>query len=86
MAKIILKKNKKEEHVDDGDQIIDACRKLGVDIGCSDGLCGRCMINIEKGGENLSELTQAEEDLGLDKDLRLGCQCKIKKGEDVIDY
>lgn len=78
MAKIIF--NEKEIEVKDGEPIRDACEELGVMFACGEGTCGSCMIDIVEGQENLSELTQQEEDLARDKEHRLACQCKIKEG------
>ena len=52
--------------------------------------CSTCHIYIEKGGENLSESSEAEEDRveeapGLQRNSRLACQCTIEgKGPIVI--
>lgn len=81
MAKIINKKTAQEIEVEDGENIKKACEKLGVPFGCQNGLCGTCMIDINSGEENLSDLTEEEKILERDKKHRLACQCKIKKGE-----
>lgn len=86
MAKIIDTKNDREIDVADGDSIKSACEKLGVPFGCQNGLCGTCMIDIDYGEDNLSELTEEEEILERDKKHRLACQCKIKKGEVGISW
>lgn len=86
MAKIIDTKNDREIDVADGDSIKSACEKLGVPFGCQNGLCGTCMIDIDYGEDNLSELTEEEEILERDKKHRLACQCKIKKGEVGIKW
>lgn len=79
MAKIT--QGDKEMLVTDGDSIMQACDSLGVPFSCHVGTCGVCKIEIIKGKENLSELTEEEKELGMDEDNRLACQCKIKKGE-----
>jgi ferredoxin len=86
MAKIINSRNNEEARVKDGENIRPACEKLGVPFSCKNGICGSCMIDIKKGSENLSELTEQEQDLGRDKENRLACQCKIKKGEVNIEF
>jgi len=86
MAKIIRTKTGQEIEVKDGISIKDACEKLGVPFGCHNGICGTCMVHIEKGEENLSSLTEEEEILERDKKNRLACQCKIKKGEVGISW
>jgi len=86
MAKIINSKTKQEIEIPEGESIQEACEKLGVPFGCQNGLCGTCMINIDSGEENLSELTEEEKILERDKKHRLACQCKIKKGEIRISW
>ena len=86
MAKIINTKNNEEKKVPDGSPIQKACEELGVPFSCTNGICGTCMINVIKGEENLSELTEKEDDLGRDRKNRLACQCKIKQGEVEIDF
>ncbi|MBI3623491.1 2Fe-2S iron-sulfur cluster binding domain-containing protein [Candidatus Pacearchaeota archaeon] len=78
MAKIITKD--KEIEVPDGSTIADALKELGVPFSCEDGDCGTCMIEIEEGMGNLSERTEPEKLMTFDN-LRLGCQCKIMKGD-----
>lgn len=84
MARMIFKDNDVE--LKDGEGIREACEKLGVPFGCREGNCGTCMIDVTEGKENLSELTEREEDLARDEDHRLACQCKIKKGDVRIDF
>lgn len=86
MAKVIHNNTKKEVEVIDGNEIRDACEKLGVPFGCRNGLCGTCMVDIIEGEENLSELTEKEHDLERDRKHRLACQCKIKSGNIKIDF
>ena len=85
MAEIITKDNKSEK-VKEGKNIRDACEKLGVPFNCKDGICGTCMIDVLEGEENLSELTEQENDLARDKTHRLACQCQLKKGKIKIDF
>ena len=84
MAKIITEDVEKE--VEDGSEMREPCEELGVPFSCTEGICGTCMIDIEEGQENLSELTPQEEDMGMSKDKRLACQCKINKGLVKIRY
>ena len=85
MAEIIKVKTQKSEYVKDGNHIQDACEKLGVNFCCSTGMCGSCKINIIKGEDNLTDLTQEEKDIDFNKKTRLACQSKIKSGKVVID-
>ena len=82
MAKI--KKGDREIEISDGDSIIAAAEELGVPFGCYTGVCGACEIEIIKGHENLTELTEAEKIKGMHLKKRLACQCKIKKGNLII--
>ncbi len=70
-----------EIEVKDGDKIKDAIEKMGVLIACADGTCGVCKIEILEGMKNLNEINESEKDMGCEGNERLGCQCKIKKGE-----
>ena len=75
-----------------GSYLIDAARRLGVEIfdDCGRlGLCDSCAVKITSGGEFLSELTKAEieqlSEARRKKGERLSCQAKIaKEGEIVI--
>jgi ferredoxin len=86
MAKIVQTKTGQEIEVADGESIKEACERLGVPFGCQNGLCGTCMIDVDSGEENLSELTDEEDILERDRKHRLACQCKIKEGEVGISW
>ena len=86
MAIIKSFKTHEEIEVSEGKPIKESCEKLGVPFGCQEGICGSCMINIVEGEENLSELTEEEENLARDKQHRLACQCKIDNGEVTINF
>ncbi|MEX0932990.1 MAG: 2Fe-2S iron-sulfur cluster-binding protein [Candidatus Pacearchaeota archaeon] len=81
MPKITNSKTNESREISENSEIKQGCEELGVPFQCTDGICGTCMIDITKGEENLSELTEQEEDLERDKKHRLACQCKIKKGD-----
>ena len=87
MAKIILN-NQEEAEMPDGSAIKSFCEENGVPFACEEGICGTCIIEVKKGGENLSPMTQEEVDfLGADQCReRLACQCKIMKGCVEIKY
>lgn len=79
MAKIICEEQ--EYDVMDNSPLRPICEdELDVAFGCASGYCGICQIEILEGEDNLNELTEAEEDLGMDKQTRFACQCKIKSG------
>ena len=86
MGKLTYSKTKISKEVKDGEKIMTAAEEMGVLFGCEDGICGTCMIDVVRGEKNLSELTQPEKDLERDEKHRLACQCRIKKGEVVIDF
>tara|TARA_B100000586_G_scaffold268573_1_gene245436 strand:- start:72 stop:326 length:255 start_codon:yes stop_codon:yes gene_type:complete len=84
MATIIL--NDEAIEVEDGENICDAIEEAGVPIGCSNGVCGTCEIEVLDGMENLSELNQEEQDLGMEGGKRLGCQCVVNQGTVKMTY
>ncbi len=84
MAKLIL--NDEEFEVVDGENIVETIEEAGVPIGCSNGVCGTCEVEIISGKDNLNTLTEEEEDLGMDGDRRLGCQLCVTKGEVELTY
>ena len=81
-----IKMEDSELEVQDGELIRDTAEQLGVPFGCKNGICGTCMIDIEEGPENLSELTPEEHDMGRDRTHRLACQAKIKEGTVTIKF
>jgi uncharacterized 2Fe-2S/4Fe-4S cluster protein (DUF4445 family) len=62
--------------------ILEHARKLGVEIASEcggEGICGRCIVRIERGQEGLSEKTAVEKSFDLGEDERLACQAKVVK-------
>lgn len=84
MAKLML--NNEAIEIPDGEKIVEYIEEAGVPIGCSNGVCGTCEVEIIEGMENLSERNQEEEDLGMEGSRRLGCQCIIKGGIVKVTY
>ena len=78
MGKLIIKD--KEYEVPDGDEIKKTCEETGIPFGCESGVCRTCEIEVHEGEENLSELTENEIDMCMDKKNRLACQCRMKSG------
>ena len=73
-------RNGKKMDTPDGDHITKACEELGVLFACEDGQCGTCEIQVVKGMDNLTTKTSQEEMMNIQKNNRLACQCKLKKG------
>ena len=86
MAKIIF--NEVEEvELPDGSEIAEPAQDAGIPFGCTEGVCGTCIVEIEEGMENLSEYTEEEEDfLGPIENERMACQCSIKGGTVKVRY
>jgi ferredoxin len=78
MAKLYIENI--EYDVPDGTLIAEACENAGIPFSCNSGVCGTCQIEILEGADNLDELNREENDLAMDRNHRLGCQCKIKSG------
>jgi uncharacterized 2Fe-2S/4Fe-4S cluster protein (DUF4445 family) len=66
--------------------ILEHARKLGVEIASEcggEGICGRCIVRIEKGQEGLSEKTAVEKSFELGEGERLACQAKVVKPTEI---
>lgn len=69
--------------------LIDAARRLGVEISCERlGLTDDCAVTIKEGGNLLSKPTKAELEVLSDerrkKGERLACQTKLEKNGEVV--
>ena len=84
MAKLVL--NGDEIEVPENEKFVDQIEEAGVPIGCSNGVCGTCEVEVLEGMENLNEMTEEEEDLGMEGNKRLGCQCMITGGTVTMEY
>ena len=84
MAKVFI--DNIEFEVADGTRIDEICEKAGIPFSCNSGVCGTCQIEVLEGADNLDELNQEEQDLGMDRIHRLGCQCVIKTGTVKVTY
>jgi ferredoxin len=73
-------------YVEDGQPIKDACESLGVQFGCQNGFCRTCEIDVIEGQDNLSILSENEEFIGLIKERRLACQCRLLQGNVTIRF
>lgn len=86
MAKLVF--NEVEEvELPDGSSIAEASQDAGIPFGCTEGVCGTCIVEIEEGIENLSDYTEEEDNfLGPMENERMACQCSIKSGTVKIKY
>ncbi len=85
MAQVTFIKDGKKVVVtasDDGDQsILELAQEndIQMDNACGgNGVCTTCMCKIHEGKENLTEVNESEEMMGMDDgETRLGCQAKV---------
>ena len=78
MGKILL--NDEELEVEADEPILEVIEEAGVPIGCINGVCGTCEVEVLEGMDNLNEVTAEEEDLGMEGNRRLGCQLTVCEG------
>lgn len=92
MAKVVFQTDNIVHEVEDGTRLIECCDEVDVTLpfGCTEGSCGVCELTVVKGMENLSKVTEEEENYLLPEDLqkgiRLGCQLMIRKGDVVLAW
>ncbi len=84
MAKLVI--DNEEHNIPDGDRIDSVCEDAGIPFSCNSGVCGTCQIEILEGADNLGELNEEENELGMDRNNRLSCQCMISGGMVKITY
>ncbi len=84
MAKLII--DGTEHDVEDGNLIDEICENEGVPFSCNSGVCGTCQIEVLEGQEHLNDLNDEERELGMDRNNRLSCQCRIMGGTVKITY
>ena len=92
----VLTGGDKKEHnllAGKGEHLLEVAMEAGINIEHACGgvcACSTCHVYIEKGMENLSEPTEAEDDRveeapGLQRNSRLSCQCEVvKEGQIVV--
>jgi len=68
--------------------ILEHAQKLGIAIDAEEGegICGKCVVRIERGEEALSPRTEAEQKFNLSSSQRLACQAKVVKPADIYVY
>ncbi len=81
------KKGKKGFPLHKGLSILEHLRKAGIEINSQcggKGTCGKCIIRVDKGEENLNKKTKSEKKFSLSFGERLACQTIIKKTQTDI--
>ncbi|MES2809693.1 MAG: 2Fe-2S iron-sulfur cluster-binding protein [Bacteroidota bacterium] len=78
-----------ELSIAEGESVLDVCMEHGIELqhNCG-GVCGcsTCHIYVNKGGDNVQEISDKEEDF-IDRAInprissRLGCQCVMIDGD-----
>ena len=93
MTKIYYKNTDQSVDVGAGVELKDIVNSNGwpVPFGCEDGLCGTCIVKVNKGKENLSDVEEKEQitltAMGLlDGEHRLACQCRVNGDVDLETY
>ncbi|HOL66198.1 MAG TPA: 2Fe-2S iron-sulfur cluster-binding protein, partial [bacterium] len=85
-----FKKGKSGFSVHPGLSILDYIRDNGLEIHAEcggHGVCGKCVVRVEKGEDNLNELTAAEKKFALNDKERLACQARvIKDDSDIVVF
>ncbi len=84
MPKVVI--GDREVEVPPGTTILDAALDNDIDLDHNCGgncACSTCHVIVEEGMENLSEISEDEEDMldsavGLTLTSRLACQCEVK--------
>ncbi|MCD6218892.1 2Fe-2S iron-sulfur cluster binding domain-containing protein, partial [Candidatus Calescamantes bacterium] len=84
------KKGRKGISLHKGLTILEHLRELGIEINAEcggKGECGRCVVRIEKGMENLNGLTHHEISFSLPLGERLACQARIVRDtSDIVVF
>jgi len=89
MPKITFKPENKTVEVPAGTPLMQVAEENGSSItfSCRVGVCGSCIVNVDKGMENLSPKTDVEkstlEALGAKPNQRLACQCVVNGDVEV---
>lgn len=85
-----FKKGKEGFKIHPGLTILEFAQKIGVKINASCGgigKCGKCIVKIEKGEENLNQPTISEKNFNLPEKYRLACQARIIRDlSDIVVY
>lgn len=84
MPKVTFSNTKQEVEVKKGDLLREITQENGwpVPYACENGICGTCLMRVNKGKESLNKIEEQEqmtlEAMGADDgNHRLACQCKV---------
>ncbi|MFT7616243.1 MAG: ferredoxin [Candidatus Woesearchaeota archaeon] len=84
MAKLIIDETTLD--IADGSKFVKEAESAGIPFGCTEGICGSCLVEVEEGMENLTEPTQEEKDFEIEDKQRLACQCVLKQNSVKLKY
>src|SRR5579864_6677168 len=86
-ASLIIDGKRREVPVAEGEAILDAALRAGVDLpfACKGGMCSTCRANLVE-GEAKMEVNYSLEPWELEKGFILTCQAKPVSGHVVVDY
>jgi uncharacterized 2Fe-2S/4Fe-4S cluster protein (DUF4445 family) len=71
-----------------GATLMDHARELGIPVASACGgygRCGKCVVRIDRGQENLASKTSVESAYGLANDERLACQARVSSDDRDIE-
>jgi ferredoxin len=91
MPTITFKSDNKQVQCNPGDMLIDICKRENASIpfSCQNGICGTCIMKVNKGMENISAIEEKEKNtlamFGAGPQNRLACQCKINGDVEIED-
>ena len=80
----LLKNSSKSINLENGDNLQEAAKQLGVAFGCRKGVCGACVVEVLDGMDNLSAKAVPESDFDMRDNDRMMCQCTISSGDVTI--
>jgi ferredoxin len=83
MPNVTFKSDNKTVQANQGQPLIEVAtsNNSSIPFGCKNGICGTCLIKVNKGMENLSPPEDKEKNtlamFGAGPQNRLTCQCKV---------
>jgi ferredoxin len=83
MPNVTFKSDNKTEQAQQGEPLMNVAdrTKASIPFGCRNGICGTCIMKVNKGMENLSAPEEKEKNtlqmFGAGPQNRLTCQCKV---------